>query len=97
VSNGALLVTNATGGNPLGNNRLTINGGTVQLNPFGAGASLAFNILQIAGGATFRMDAQGGADTVFNVNTTLSRLTQGALTLVPGSGADFANTNNSER
>jgi hypothetical protein len=41
------------------------------------------------------MDAQGGADTVFNVSGSLTRLTQGALTLVPGSGADFGNTNNS--
>jgi hypothetical protein len=96
VANGALLVTNATGGTPFTNNQLNVYGGTVQLNPYGAGAALSLNLLNIYGGSTFRLDAQGGADTTFTVSGTLARLTQGALMLVPGSGADFGNTNNSD-
>jgi autotransporter-associated beta strand protein len=95
VSNGATLLTNATGVTPFGDTILTINGAMVQINPYGAGAVVTANTLTIAGGATLRLDAQGGSDTQLTA-TTLTRSSQGALMLVPGSGATFGNTNNSD-
>lgn len=96
VNGGAILMTQATGGTPFGDQNLTINGGTVLVNTGGPGAAFSIPNLTYAGGGYLSLGAQQGNDVQFTVATTFARSGNGTLVIVPGASGSLGNTAESD-
>ncbi|MDB6120934.1 MAG: putative autotransporter protein, partial [Verrucomicrobiaceae bacterium] len=95
INGGATLMTQATSGTPFGDTIVTINGGSLEVNTNGPGASFTVPTVNYGGGAYLRLDAQAGNDIQFTA-TTLARTGVGTLNIAPGANGSLGNTSDSD-